>query len=149
MPKAAAAMSIQHWVNKSRRRRSTTSANAPAANDRRNTGKLEAASTRETSRGEVESDVINQSAPTSCIQVPRLEASEPSHKARKSGCRRGSQPDGKRSRHFVVSGTTPIPLFDELSQVIASEFLDSNRANQPAGRSESLHHDQARVSLRR
>src|SRR5262245_23623680 len=149
MPSPAAAISIQLWVNKSRRRRSTTSAKAPAASESRNTGKLEAASTRETSRGEVDSDVISQSAPTSCIQVPTFEASAASHSARKSGCLSGSQPVGKRRRHVVVSGTAPITLFDELSQIIASEFLDSNRANQLAGRSESPHHDQAPVSPRR
>src|SRR5262245_32907108 len=127
MPRPAAAMSIQHWVNKSRRRRSTTSANAPAASERRNTGKLEAASTRETSSGEVDNEVINQSAPTSCIQVPTLEASAASHSARKRGWPRGSQPWGKRSCHFVVSRTIPIGYYpNEPRQLVASEFIDSN-----------------------
>src|SRR5213594_2246194 len=120
-------MSIQHCVNRSKRRRSTTSAKAPAASERSTTGRLAAVSTRETSSGEVESEVISQSAPTSCIQVPTLEASAASHRARKSGCRRGSQPVGKRSRHFVVSSAIPIgPYSGEQRQLIASEFLGSN-----------------------
>jgi len=133
-PRPAAAMSIQHWVNKSRRRRSTTSAKAPAASERRNTGKLAEVSTRETSSGEVESEVMSQSAPTSCIQVPMLEASAASHSARKSGCRKGSQPEGKRSCHLVVSSRFPIgPYLNELRQVLVLLRPPRLRARMPPG----------------
>lgn len=89
IPKSAAAASIQPWVNNSRRRRSTTSAIAPAGSASMKNGKLDAACIMAINSGEGESDVINHAAPTSCIQVPMLETAEASHRARNNGWARG------------------------------------------------------------
>jgi len=69
-PSAAAATTIQPWVNNKRRRRSTMSASAPAGSTTRNTGMAPAACTRLTISGEVVSCVMYQPAPTFCIHVP-------------------------------------------------------------------------------
>ena len=61
-PKAARV--IQIWVTRSRRRRSSTSATAPAGSDSRNIGRLVAACTSATSVGERVSVVIIHDAPT-------------------------------------------------------------------------------------
>src|SRR5271154_5584183 len=53
-------------------RGSTISARAPAGNASSIRGKLSAASTSATIDGDGESEVINQPAPTSCIQPPTL-----------------------------------------------------------------------------
>src|SRR5213594_1116065 len=65
------------------RRRSTMSASAPAGSASSISGKLSAASTSATSEGEEESEVINQPAPTSCIQVPMFETMVAIHRLRK------------------------------------------------------------------
>src|SRR5574340_843348 len=59
-PRVAAASTIQDWVKINRRRRSTTSASAPAGRITRKTGRLLAACTRLTIRGERLSEVISQ-----------------------------------------------------------------------------------------
>src|ERR1700686_1673188 len=66
------------------RRRSTMSASAPAGSASSINGKLSAASTSATSDGDDESEVINQPAPTSCIQVPTFETMVAIQRLRKS-----------------------------------------------------------------
>jgi hypothetical protein len=45
---------------------------------------------RATKKGESGAKVvINQAAPTSCIQVPIVDTADANHKARNTGCRRG------------------------------------------------------------
>src|SRR5882724_4856964 len=66
------------------RRRSTMSARAPAGSASSITGKLSAASTSATIDGDEESEVINQPAPTSCIQVPTFETMVAIQRLRKS-----------------------------------------------------------------
>jgi hypothetical protein len=58
-----------------------------------NTGRLVAAWTMETTRGEGDSDVINHEAPTFCIQVPRFETSVAVHSARNTPWRSGPNPN--------------------------------------------------------
>ena len=81
-PRPAAASSIQVWVTSSRRRRSTTSASAPAGRASRNIGRLVAACTSATMVGDGDSVVISQAAPTLWNQVPRLEATVAIHSQR-------------------------------------------------------------------
>jgi hypothetical protein len=88
-PKAASV--IQIWVTISRRRRSRTSAMAPAGSESRNIGRLVAAWTRATRVGEGVSDVISHDAPTFWNQVPMLEATLAIHSQRKIVWRRGLQ----------------------------------------------------------
>src|SRR5688572_9017963 len=90
-PRAAAPTSIQSCETSSTRRRSRTSARAPAGRARRKSGSPRAAWTSETMAGDGSSEVISQPSPTSCIQVPMLEASEAIHRPRKSGRRSGDQ----------------------------------------------------------
>src|SRR5260221_12979146 len=79
------------------RRRSTMSASAPAGSASSITGKLSAASMRATIEGDDESDVINQPAPTSCIQVPTFETIVAIHRLRNSAVCSGVQaPDAGR-----------------------------------------------------
>src|SRR6266851_5504914 len=80
------------------RRRSTISASAPAGSASSITGMLSAASTSATIDGEDESDVINQPAPTSCIQAPTFETIVAIHRLRNSAVCSGVQaPDTARS----------------------------------------------------
>ena len=88
-PSAAAASNIQPWVNKRSRRRSTTSASAPAGNATRKTGRLVAACTNATTMGDGVSRVISHAAPTFCIQVPTFDTTEAIQRARNTGCRSG------------------------------------------------------------
>src|SRR5436190_11237740 len=60
------------------------SASAPAGSASSITGRLSAASTRATSDGDDESEVINQPAPTSCIHEPTFETMVAIHRLRKS-----------------------------------------------------------------
>src|SRR5438105_1087499 len=76
------------------RRRSTMSASAPAGSASSISGKLSAASTSATIDGEDESEVINQPAPTSCIQVPTFETIVAIHRLRNSAVRSGAQAPG-------------------------------------------------------
>jgi hypothetical protein len=55
------------------------------------TGKLVAACTKATIVGLGASEVINHAAPTFCIQVPMLEATDAIQRARNNGCRSGLQ----------------------------------------------------------
>ena len=92
-PIATAMTHIHICMTRSKRRRSTTSASAPAGKATRTTGKLPAVSTSATKTGEGVSDVINHASPTSCIHVPMYEATEAIHNARKSDTRSGPQAD--------------------------------------------------------
>src|SRR5689334_11900400 len=92
-PSSAATHSIQPCVTSNRRRRSTTSATAPAGSPIRNTGKVVAACTSATMVGLGAKEVISQAAPTFCIQVPMFEATAAIQRARKSGWRSGAQVD--------------------------------------------------------
>jgi hypothetical protein len=67
------------------RRRSTTSASAPAGRASRKNGRLVAVCLRATIIGEGVSEVINHTPPTSCIHVPMFEATEAIHNTRKRG----------------------------------------------------------------
>ena len=89
---AAAAMNIAPCAPSSNRRRSTTSAQAPAGSASSTIGRLEAVCTRETSSGVV--SISSHCAPTVCIQVPTLDANWAIHSARNIACRRsGAQAD--------------------------------------------------------
>src|SRR5207244_11195523 len=92
-PSDAAASSIQDWVMRRSRRRSTTSASAPARSASRKTGRVVAAWTSATMLGEGAREVISHAAPTFCIQVPTLEATEAIQRARKTLWRNGLQGD--------------------------------------------------------
>ncbi|MCY1529080.1 hypothetical protein D9M68_642080 [compost metagenome] len=70
---------------------STISARAPAGSARTNIGREPATCTSATFSGLAESEVISQPAPTSCIQVPMLEAMLASHSQRKVAWRSGLQ----------------------------------------------------------
>ena len=73
-----------------KRRRSTRSASAPAGRITRNTGSVVAAVTRLTIKGDMVSCVINQPAPTFCIQVPVYEITAAIQSERNSGSRSGA-----------------------------------------------------------
>src|SRR5947199_1500933 len=81
------------WTAISSLRRSTISAIAPAGSASSITGRLSAASTSATIDGDDESEVINQPAPTSCIQVPIFETIVAIHTLRKSPMRSGLHGD--------------------------------------------------------
>src|SRR5436305_3721276 len=95
-PRARAATIIQLWVNNSSRRRSTMSARAPAGSTATNTGIAEAACTRLTIRGESESCVMSQPAPTFCIHVPLYETTAAIQSDRKSGSDNGIHAESGR-----------------------------------------------------
>src|ERR1700693_2672445 len=75
------------------RLRSTISARAPAGIASSISGKLSAASTSATIDGDDDSSVINQPAPTSCIQVPMFETMVAIQRLRKSAFRSGLHAD--------------------------------------------------------
>src|SRR5499427_4226435 len=82
-PSAAAETSIQLCVMSKSRRRSTTSARAPAGSASKTTGRLPAVSTSATSIGDVVKETISQDSPTSSIHVPILDATVAIQSARK------------------------------------------------------------------
>jgi len=90
-PSRAAATSIQPCERISRRRRSTTSASAPAGSASMKIGRLVAVWIIETISGDGDSEVISHAAPTFCIQVPTLEASPAIQIAKNSRWRIGVQ----------------------------------------------------------
>src|SRR5258708_16863902 len=92
-PIAPAATTIQLCSTRSKRRRSTTSASAPAGRARSTIGRLPAVSTSATSTGEVVNEVINHDSPTSCIHVPMFEMTVAIQSALKTDSRRGLQAD--------------------------------------------------------
>src|SRR5207244_7525981 len=90
-PSRAAATNIQPCVHSNKRRRSTTSASAPAGSAAKNTGRLEMACISATRAEEDVSDVMSHAAPTFCIQVPIFDRTLASQSARKNGCWSGLQ----------------------------------------------------------
>src|SRR5262245_20178624 len=90
-PSKQAASSIHPWVKRSRRRRSTMSARAPAGSESKKAGKLVADWINATISGEAETELISQAAPTFCIQVPIFDAEEAIHILRKTGWCSGLQ----------------------------------------------------------
>ncbi len=81
-PSTAAAASIRPCVTSSSLRRSKRSPAAPAGTPSRNTGRLVAVWTRATSSADGASSVINQAAPTFCIQVPMFDTTDAIHSQR-------------------------------------------------------------------
>jgi len=67
---------------------------APAGRASTKTAQGGATWTSETMSGEGVSNVINQAAAESCIQVPMLETTSEIHSARNKGRRRGLQAEG-------------------------------------------------------
>ena len=104
-PSAPAATSIHACEKISRRRRSTTSANAPAGSASRKIGRLEAVWISETISGDGDNEVISHDAPTFCIQVPTFEASEASQIARKTAWPSGVHIDSCRSWRWRLFGS--------------------------------------------
>src|ERR1051325_2694029 len=66
---------------------------APAGRDKRKRGAVSAVCMSATIPGVGASEVISQSAPTLCIQVPMFEATAASQRARNSGLVKGCQAD--------------------------------------------------------
>ena len=84
IPSKQAASSIHPCVKRSRRRRSTISARAPAGRASKKAGKLVADCINATIIGEAATEPISQAAPTFCIQVPIFDAKEAVHTLRKT-----------------------------------------------------------------
>src|SRR6185436_2231111 len=97
-PSIAALASIQLCVNRRTRRRSITSARAPAGRESRNIGRLVTACTSATMVAEAARLVISHDAPTLWTQVPKLEATLAIQSARKTGWR--------SARQFMAIGYT-------------------------------------------
>src|SRR6267378_4087909 len=93
-PSNAITRNIHTWATRRIRRRSSTSANAPAGSARRNRGSVVAACTSDTMSGDGASSVISQAAAASCIHVPTFEATSAIHSARNSGRRNGLHAEG-------------------------------------------------------
>src|ERR1044071_6911554 len=101
-------------------------ARPPAGNASSIIGMLSAASTRATSDGDDESDVINQPAPTSCIHVPTFETIVAIQRLRKSALRNGLHGDVG-----VATAVVSAPLLIQRSAGLrkpASVTLDRNWA---------------------
>jgi hypothetical protein len=83
---------------------------------------LRLASTSATIDGDDESDVINQPAPTSCIQVPMFETMVAIHSPRKSACRSGlhgelvarAPQDSHLKLHRQLIDVAPAPILSGL-----------------------------------
>ena len=91
----------QACVKRSKRRRSTTSASAPAGNAKRKNGRLSAVCRSATKSGEAVCEVISHASPTSSIHVPTLETTDAIHSQRKSECPRGAQAESDRGEPFM------------------------------------------------
>ena len=72
---------MKYCTTKSKRLLSNTSANAPPGKANKTSDKLVAVCNSATVNGEGVSDVINQAAPTFCIEVPMLDAVVAIHNA--------------------------------------------------------------------
>src|ERR1700738_5346523 len=99
-PIVPTATHIQICMTSSRRRRSTTSASAPAGRANNTTGRLPAVSTSATSTGEGVNEVINHDSPTSCIHVPMLDTTVAIQSARNTDSRSGLQADARLPASF-------------------------------------------------
>ena len=91
---AAEQAATQTSETSSSRRRSITSASAPAGIASRKKGRLDAACTIDTQNGVGASDVISQAAPTFCIQVPTFDARPAIQSERKTARRSGDHGPG-------------------------------------------------------
>src|SRR5205807_8791738 len=101
MPIAPAATNIQICMTRSKRRRSTISASAPAGNATSTTGRLPAVSTSATRTGEVVNEVINHDSATSCIHVPMLDTTVTIQSARNTDSLSGLNAEANRSDSFL------------------------------------------------
>jgi hypothetical protein len=109
-PSAAAASACHDWVAMIRRRRSSTSARAPAGSASRNVGIAAAVASSATSAGERVSSTISQPAAICCIQKPRFDTIPAAHRRRKVGLRSGAYglpAFPGRVRPLLVRATTP------------------------------------------
>src|SRR5437870_2149851 len=95
------------------------SASAPAGSASSISGKLSAASINATSAGDVDSDVISQPAPTSCIQVPMFETIVAIHKLRKSAFFSGLHAEPCSGDGFVDEDALCVAFFMFESEAIA------------------------------
>src|SRR5260370_39104171 len=87
------------------RRRSSTSASAPAGSASKNRGRVVATCTSDTISGDGASNVMSQAAAESCIHVPMFDTTSAIQRPRNSGRRSGLQAEG-----VVVSVTLWISL---------------------------------------
>jgi len=90
----AAANMVNACVTIRKNRRSTMSASAPPGSASRNTGRMVAACTMETTIGLGSSEVISQPAPVFCSQVPSQTTTLASHSRRNIRWRNGSSAGG-------------------------------------------------------
>src|SRR5829696_5047089 len=104
-----ATKNIQPCAAISSLRRSTMSAKAPAGKAATRKGKLVAVCTSATRVGEGVSEVISHAAPTFCIQVPTLAATEAIQRALKTGWRSGPQA-GAGGAWPLVTGGSRVPV---------------------------------------
>ena len=124
VPSKQAASSIHPCVKRSRRRRSTISARAPAGRASKKAGKLDADCINATIIGEAETELISQAAPTFCIQVPIFDANKPS-----IFCERRDDATGSRLKEIpVLHWLKEIQeesrvVFCESAQRLLTEFL--------------------------
>ena len=96
-------IAIHIWVASKYRRRSTVSVSAPAINANSTIGNEAADCTRDTITGEEDRSVITQPEATPLIQVPILEPSVASQKARNTGTFRGAQALARGAGEAVFS----------------------------------------------
>ena len=104
-PSAVAAASIQAWVRISMRRRSTTSASAPAGSASTKKGKVVAVCMSETMSGDGASVAIVHAAAVSCIHVPTFDTTAAIQSQRKARRRNGR--GSNRCRFLLGFGKGP------------------------------------------
>jgi hypothetical protein len=111
-PRTAATKNMASCVQTSTRRRSTTSASAPAGNASRKNGRLAAVCMSDTRSGDDESPVITHAAAVVCIHVPTFETSDAIQKPRKSGFRSGRHADVEvtRARYRACAGRQAVDV---------------------------------------
>src|SRR5262245_6649649 len=124
-PSTAAEMSIQLCVMSKSRRRSTTSARAPAGSASKTMGRLPAVSTSATRIGDVVRETMSQDSPTSCIHVPMLDATVAIHSARKIGSARGLHGETDSSPSFAASVIVELELGTSSSVERTNEYQSS------------------------
>ncbi len=83
MPSVAAVSTCQNCVMITSRRRSTTSASAPAGSESRNGGRDVAVCSSATTAADAVSEVISHELPISCIHAPRFDANPATQNAQK------------------------------------------------------------------
>src|SRR5713101_903921 len=114
-PIAPAATNIQICMTRSKRRRTTRSASAPAGSATRTTGRLPAVSTSATRTGEGVNEVINHDSPTSCIQVPTLEITVAIQSARNTDPLRGLHADALLAESFPLCFLVNVSFFADFA----------------------------------